>query len=129
MRQFSFNKLVRDKVVPHMLSSGTQPQVRTLSGPEFIKALKHKLVEESRELVADTLEKSAGELADVQEIVDTLCEALGISKEQLEELQRGKREKAGGFSQRLYIDTVQIADDDPWVEHYLSSPDKYPEIK
>ena len=129
MREFSFNKLVRDKVVPHMLSSGTQPHVRTLSDLEFIEALKHKLVEESRELVADTSEKAAGELADVQEIIDELCAALGISKEQLEELQQAKREKAGGFLQRLYIDTVQISEDDPWVEHYLSSPDKYPEVK
>jgi len=44
-------------------------------------------------------------------------------------LQEAKREKAGGFSERHYIDTVQIAEDDPWVEHYLSSPDKYSEVK
>ena len=112
-----------------MLSSGTQPQVRILSSPEFIEALKHKLVEESRELVAEIPEKAAGELADVQEIIDELCAALGISKEQLEELQKAKRKKAGGFLERLYVDTVQIAEDDPWVKHYLSSPDKYPEVK
>jgi len=129
MREFSFKKLVRDKVVPDMQSSGSQPQVRTLSDPEFIKALKHKLVEESDELVAEIPEKAAGELADVQEIIDELCAALSISKEQLEELQEAKREKAGGFSERHYIDTVQIAEDDPWIKHYLSSPEKYPEVK
>ncbi len=35
---------------------------------------------------------------------------------------------AGVFAGRVYIETVTLADDDPWVVYYAAHPELFPEI-
>ena len=128
MRTFRFDKLVRDKIPEDQRRNGANVTVRELNDIEYIEALKTKLIEESQEIDSANPDEAAGELADLQEVVDCLAKALGIDKNQIAELQSAKCEKAGSFVQRLYVETAEVPDDNPWIGHYLANPDRYPEI-
>ncbi|MCA9375330.1 nucleoside triphosphate pyrophosphohydrolase, partial [Candidatus Dojkabacteria bacterium] len=128
---FKFAKLVRDKILPHMEGNNQRARgVRKLSDSEFIKELIKKILEESNEMVnvsdQDELKK---ELADVYEVLDYLKEALKLTDEELEDLKKRKRDKNGGFSERMYIEDVGVEEDNEWYQYYLDNPEKYPEVK
>lgn len=129
MRKFKFEILVRDKIVEGIKISGNKPKYHVLSKHEFVKELKKKLVEESLELpLADKIQLKK-ELADVQEVFDSLLEAVGATKKEIKNLQRERNKKAGSFKKRYYVKHVEANDDSEWIAYYLKSPNKYPEIK
>jgi predicted house-cleaning noncanonical NTP pyrophosphatase (MazG superfamily) len=129
VRKFKFAKLVRDKIVDSIETTGGKVKKRTLSSEEFVKELKAKILEEAREIPTDTDEELISELADLQEIIDNLREALNITIEDLKLVQEKKNEKAGSFKKKIYIEHVEVRADYPWIDYYLKNPDKYPEIK
>ena len=55
--------------------------------------------------------------------------ALKINPEKIKEIQTKKNEKVGSFKEKLFVEYVDALDDSPWVEYYLSEPERYPEIK
>lgn len=128
MRKFKFAKLVRDKIVDGIVKAGNKPTWRTLSTVEYVEQLKRKVFEESKEVSQTAGDDLIKEIADIQEVIDNLLVALNISKEQLEDFQRKKNEKAGSFKNRQYIEYVETNNDSEWVNYYLSNPIKYPEI-
>ena len=130
MRKFEFKKLVRDKIVENVISAGHKPDWRILSDSEFIQELKKKIVEEASEVPrTNDPEEIVEELADIQEIIDSLLETLKVSKAEFEKIQKQKTKKRGSFKKRQYIDTVETSDKvTKWVQYYLDNPDKYPEI-
>ncbi|TDB89402.1 hypothetical protein E1264_08275 [Actinomadura sp. KC216] len=65
-----------------------------------------KLTEEGEELRLAAPEERLGELADLQEVLGALAEALGFSDDQVQEAARRKRAERGGFSRRLWLDSV-----------------------
>ena len=98
MRRFKFEKLVRDKIVDQIISTGDKPNWKVLSDSEYIQKLKDKIVEESQEIPRTTdQEEIVKELADIQEIIDNLLETLNISKEKFAEIQKAKNDKSGSF--------------------------------
>lgn len=131
MRRFKFEKLVRDKIVDQIVSTGNKPNWKVLSDSEYIQKLKDKIIEESQEIPrTDDKEEVVKELADIQEIIDNLLETLNISKEKFVEIQKAKNDKSGSFKKRHYIDDVETSDEvTKWVQYYLDNSDKYPEIK
>ncbi|QQS39109.1 nucleoside triphosphate pyrophosphohydrolase [Candidatus Woesebacteria bacterium] len=131
MRKFEFKKLVRDKIVEGIIAVGNKPNWKTLSDSEFVHELKKKIVEEALEVPrTNDPAEVVKELADIQEIIDNLLEALKISKEKFAEVQKKKNEDRGSFKKRQYIDTVETSDEvTKWVSYYLDNPDKYPEVK
>ena len=54
MRRFKFEKLVRDKIVDQIISTGDKPNWKVLSDSEYIQKLKDKIVEESQEIPRTT---------------------------------------------------------------------------
>ena len=129
VRKFKFEKLVRDKIVDGIKEAGNTPVYFALKGDEFVNELKQKVLEEAMEVPnEESKEELLKELADVQEVLDNLVEALGSSKEEIQEIQKKKNDKAGSFKKRLYIKHVETQPDSDWVDHYLASPEKYPEI-
>jgi predicted house-cleaning noncanonical NTP pyrophosphatase (MazG superfamily) len=128
MRKFRFAKLVRDNIVEAIVSKGNTPKWRTLSDEEYIVELKKKLVEESAELVGARNEEVVTELADIQEILDNLLEALNVSKNELVAAQNQKNVKNGSFKKRQYIDIVEVGAGASEIEYYLKYPEKYPEV-
>lgn len=129
MRKFAFNKLVRDKIVEQITSNGDVPHWKELSQQDYIEELKKKIGEEAAEVGCATGDEILKEVADVQELIHALLEALHVSEVELEAIQKKKNEKAGAFNKKQYIEYVEVQDDSPWLEYYLKSPEKYPEIK
>lgn len=92
-------KLVRDKIPQIIIADGRTPIVRTLSDEEYLSELDRKLNEEVAEYQA---EKSLEEIADVLEVLLAICEARGHSVDELIEVRDKKREKRGGFRDKVY---------------------------
>ncbi|MBN1971101.1 MAG: nucleoside triphosphate pyrophosphohydrolase [Candidatus Delongbacteria bacterium] len=131
MKYFKFAKLVRDKILPHMESNNQIARgARKLSDSEFVQELIKKVLEESNEMinVSDKNELKK-ELADVYEVLDYLKDVLDLTDEELEDLKKQKRDKNGGFSDRIYIEDVGVEEDNKWYQYYLDNPQKYPEVK
>ncbi len=92
-------KLVRDKIPAIILADGKKPMTRILDTEEYLEELDKKLNEEIAEYQAD---KSIEEMADVLEVLFAICKARGHSVEELMEVRAAKREKRGGFEERIF---------------------------
>ena len=95
----AMGKLVRDKIPQIIMSDGKNPIIRTLSDEEFLTELDKKLDEEIAEYQAD---KSLEEMADVLEVLFTICEARGYSIDELMKVRDEKRENRGGFKEKIF---------------------------
>ena len=131
MKRFYFKKIVRDKIIgrnalnPDVLHT----EYRVLVDEEYRRELVKKIAEESAEVPLDgsNMEEVCKELADLQSVVNELRKSFGVSEQEVNDAITEKTNEAGGFSQRHYIEYVDIADDSKWVEIFRSQPDKYRE--
>ncbi|MDV3350692.1 nucleoside triphosphate pyrophosphohydrolase [Leptothoe sp. LEGE 181152] len=106
-----YNKLVRDKVPDLIEAAGKKFLTLRLSEDKYKRALKQKLVEETREVQgAESITELTEELADVAEVMDTLIVVLGISWQEVREAQKQKRLERGGFEERLKLMWVEEKD-------------------
>lgn len=92
-------KLVRDKIPQIIKESGTTPIIQILSDEDYLVELDKKLDEEIAEYQAD---KSIEEMADVLEVLFTICNARGYSVDELMKVRCKKREERGGFEEKIY---------------------------
>jgi predicted house-cleaning noncanonical NTP pyrophosphatase (MazG superfamily) len=100
-----YNKLVRDKIPGAIKRKGESVEVVRLKGDALLSALRQKLVEEAFEaLDAKSFDELIGELADVQEVINGICDALPASKEQVNAEQVDKHYRRGGFSQGFMLE-------------------------
>lgn len=100
-----YNKLVRDKIPSVIKRKGESVEVVRLTGDALLSALRQKLVEEAFEaLDAKSFDELIGELADVQEVIAGICEALPASREQVNAEQTDKHERRGGFKQGFMLE-------------------------
>ena len=128
--RFYFDKLVRDKVVRACLDDPKVLHTKycELDDETYLHALVKKVSEEAAEILhALTRKERLTELADLQNVVDALCEREGASEEELRQIADAKTRKKGGFTLRHYIDYVDLADDSEWIETFREQPDKYRE--
>ena len=102
---------------------------RELDSQEFCRELVRKIHEEADEIPLGDKQRdeSLKELADLQEVVDTLRQAFGFSIEQVQEEMARKKQKKGGFDNRHYIEYNDLVDDSKWVEIFRAQPEKYRE--
>jgi predicted house-cleaning noncanonical NTP pyrophosphatase (MazG superfamily) len=128
MAKFRLDKLVRDKIVEYQLSVGQKPTYSTLSHIEHIKALANKIAEEASELAKAPAEKLASEIADVEQALDDLKKISGIKPSVITAAKTEKRRKNGAFKKGLYIETLELDEDDPWTAYYRSEPDRFEEL-
>lgn len=102
-----YDKLIRDHIPNLIAQSGRRCTTEVLSEAEFRQALRTKLVEEAKEvLAADSIELPT-ELADVLEVLDALLEAHGLSISTIRHLQQARRQERGGFAQRLRLKSIE----------------------
>lgn len=92
-------KLVRDRIPEIIKNDGKTPITEILSNEEYLKELDIKLNEEVAEYQTD---RTIEEMADILEVLFAICEARGYSVEELMKLRESKREKRGGFKDRIY---------------------------
>lgn len=95
-----YNKLVRDKIPEIIASHGETPNVSVLDEQRYIEELNKKLNEEVQEYQES---KDTEELADILEIIYSICDSKGITFQQLQEIRIKKQNERGGFSKRLFL--------------------------
>lgn len=97
------DKLVRDKIPEIVEANGASDKYAFTiceNKDEKIKWLLKKVSEEAIELVE---EPCLEEMADVLEVIYALAEAMGHSREDLENTRIEKQERRGGFTKGLII--------------------------
>lgn len=99
-----YNKLVRDKIPELIESDGKKCVTHILSKKEYITALETKLDEEVAEYHAD---KNLEEMADVLEVLRTICIAKGYTLEELEQLRAKKAAEKGEFEEKIFLEYVE----------------------
>ena len=131
MIRFYLQKLVRDKVVKKCLDDEEvlHTEYRKLGKQEFRRELLRKVHEEADEIPLndDRRDESLKELADLQEVVDSLRQDFGFSIEQVQEEMARKKQDKGGFDKRQYIKYHDLDDDSKWVNIFRAQPEKYRE--
>lgn len=129
-RYFIQNKLWRDKMPRESEKKGSVIHVKRLEDEEFDQELRRKLLEEAQEVKAANSQKELiGELADVYEVIETLCALHNIDIHEVITTQLQKRMERGGFMERKYV-TIAEHPVGSFLEKYcLADPKKYPEIK
>lgn len=98
-----YNKLVRDKIPQLMDKEGKNFQIQRLDDGEYLEKLQRKLHEEVREFDEAGEGEQIEELADILEVIYAIVEAKGLSLEQFEQVRLAKREKRGGFAERIFL--------------------------
>jgi len=99
-----YNKIVRDKIPALIEARGERVESVRLAGDALVAALRQKLVEETFEaLDAKSGLELIGELADVEEVVRALCQALHVTPDQVESEREEKRKLRGGFVDGLML--------------------------
>lgn len=120
-----------------MRASGAKVQERTMDDAEYAQRLRDKLLEEAQEVVsAAALEASdpdrskslRGELADVLEAMIAITERNNIAFADVQKEAHDKRQVKGGFSRRIYSESVELSVENPLATYYLEHPDRYPQI-
>lgn len=91
---YTYNKLVRDKIVENIKNSGRNPSYRIMDNEEYLKELNKKLLEEAHEFVE---ENSIEELADVFEVIESIIKIKNINIEEVRKYQQIKKEKKWWF--------------------------------
>ena len=104
MKEIVYNKLVRDGIPEIIRADGKECEMEGLDDGAFLAALDKKMTEELQEYFES---HSAEELVDLLEVIYAAADALGYSREQLEELRIRKAEKRGGFGQKIFLKTVR----------------------
>jgi predicted house-cleaning noncanonical NTP pyrophosphatase (MazG superfamily) len=98
-----YDKLVRDLIPDIIQRDRHSCAIETLSDEAFRRALRDKLVEETQEAATAPDEDLATELADLQEVFDTLLATYGLSREAVVEIQQARRAQRGGFTRCLRL--------------------------
>lgn len=102
---YTYNKLVRDKIVTNINSQeGKQATYRVLNDEDYLNELNKKVLEEANEFIEDN---SIEELADVMEVIESIMKFKNISWDEVRKVQEDKRNKRGGFQDKIYLETVE----------------------
>jgi predicted house-cleaning noncanonical NTP pyrophosphatase (MazG superfamily) len=99
-----YDKLVRDRIPEIIQEAGRICGTETYSDDSaFRRALRDKLVEEAGETANASDKDLPAELANLQEVIDTLITAYGLKDEAVRALQEQRRAQRGAFSRRLRL--------------------------
>ena len=95
-----YEKLVRDNIPDIIKKSGKDCVIEIMDDVEYVEELNKKLAEEVDEYLSSG---SIEEIADIMEVIYSILEVKNISFEEVEKLRMEKREKRGGFNNRIKL--------------------------
>jgi predicted house-cleaning noncanonical NTP pyrophosphatase (MazG superfamily) len=99
-----YNKVVRNGIPAIIEARGEHVEILKLESDALVLALRQKLVEEAFEaLDVKSGQELIGELADVQEVVKALCQALRVSDNEIEAERKEKEKRRGGLNKGLML--------------------------
>ena len=104
MKKIEYHKLVRDQIPEIIEKDGETCVCSVLSKEDYITLLDQKLNEEMAEYQES---KSTEELADLLEVIEATALARGCSWEELLSIKAQKRQKRGGFEEKILLLDVQ----------------------
>ena len=103
-KEIIYNKLIRDRIPEIISADGWFPETKVLNKKDFIVELKKKIFEEAKELnEGKDHQNLIEELADIQEIIDTVLKEKQVKLADFRKLQTKKRQKRGGFKKKLFL--------------------------
>lgn len=103
-----YNKLIRDRIPEIIEKDGNTADIIILSEESFKQAIKEKLIEEATEVLnADNRDEVLSELADLQEVMDTIKQMYNINTLEVNTIQAVKALQRGKFEKRLYLKSVK----------------------
>lgn len=103
-RPLKFGKLVRNLIPLRIVSRGEAARVQRVSATQLVQLLKAKAVEEALELNAEEgAEGTLEELADVLEVISTICDLYDHSFDELLRVAERKRAERGGFEKGFVL--------------------------
>jgi predicted house-cleaning noncanonical NTP pyrophosphatase (MazG superfamily) len=95
------DKLVRDKIPAIIRAKGRVPKTHVATATEYRSRLTQKLVEEAMEY---SQSKDPEELADILEVVRSLCTIHRTTFAKLESMRKAKAAERGSFKKRIILD-------------------------
>ena len=98
-----YHKLVRDRIPEIIEKQGKTCVTEVLSQDAYIRMVDEKLNEELAEYLES---KSLEELADLLEVMEAAVIARGYTWEELLQVRDEKRQKCGGFQERILLKEV-----------------------
>lgn len=126
---FACNKLTRNKCLELFKEKGIQAKHKKIRGDEYLFALKKKLIEEAEEVLeAKNIQECIEELGDLQDVIDTLMQALSIDLKTFQELRNKKVKAFGAFDDGLYIESISAPVGSPQEANFSNHPSKYKDI-
>ena len=103
-----YNKLIRDRIPEIIEKDGNTADIIILSEESFKQAIKEKLIEEATEVCnAQDRDDILSELADLQEVMDTIKQMYNINTLEVNTIQAVKALQRGKFEKRLYLKSVK----------------------
>lgn len=102
-----YQKLVRDKIPEIIKQNKEEPVTRILSDNEYKEELEKKLYEEYIEVLNSNNTDRIEELADMLEVMISLAKLENKSLDDIVDVAKKKKEKRGGFEQKIYLEAVK----------------------
>ena len=106
--KYTYNKLVRDKVMKNIQAKGHNAMYRVLNEEEYLEELDKKLLEEVNEFIETHNEE---EMADVLEVIEANINQRGMSIQKINEIKEQKKQKNGGFDHKIFLISVEEKDE------------------
>ncbi len=98
-----FPKLIRDKIPLIIAKENKKPLFHIAKKEEYILHLKNKLLEEVNEFIDN---EDVEEIADILEIIYSICEQKKISIEEIEEIRLEKKQAKGSFKNKIILQKI-----------------------
>jgi len=129
LRKFNQNKLWRDNLVDRMEQMGSKIHCLALNDQDFSDQLKIKFLEEAHEVCnAQTKQALIEELADIMEVISSLCDVHHFTMQDIISAQTKKAQDRGGFQGRKFVTIAEHQEGSFGEKYCLADPEKYPEI-
>jgi predicted house-cleaning noncanonical NTP pyrophosphatase (MazG superfamily) len=133
MAEFELNKLVRDKIPDIMIAEDQTPRTILLVGPDRVRALIHKIIEEAHEALdaLDTVENDETlkkEIVDMIVCKEALVAYLGISDQDIETIRTKIASQKGEYDNGVFISTVVVDESSEWAAYYRREPGRFKEV-
>jgi len=95
------NKLIRDKIIDIIKEKKEYAVIHVASEKEYQKKIRKKLNEEVKEFLK---EENKEEMADILEVLHSICKSNKWKMEEVERIRKEKARKRGSFDRRIILD-------------------------